>query len=74
MDKIELIPLIDCRDLPEEVTDYLLDEHEYGCHYDHTVIQVHDDGNVFAEWLKANGHQFKSKSEDSFDLIALYGT
>ena len=71
-----LIPLIDCVDLPKEINDYLLDEHEYGCHYDHTVLQIENDGNLFAEWLKFKGYKFQSNPDGypSFDLIALYGT
>lgn len=72
----ELIPLVDCLKIPREVEEYLLDSHDYGCHYDHTVIQLEDDGNVFAEWLKSKGYQFKSTTETrpGFDFIAVYGT
>uniref|UniRef100_A0A6M3L755 Uncharacterized protein n=1 Tax=viral metagenome TaxID=1070528 RepID=A0A6M3L755_9ZZZZ len=76
MSKIEMIALVDCVDLSSEIEEYLLEEHDYRCHYDHTVLQIHNDGNIFAEWLKANGYQFKSnqKSWPDWDLVALFGT
>lgn len=71
--KFENIILVDCTYLSSEIQDYLSNKHEYSCHYDHTVLQIEDDGNIFAEWLKENDYKFKSVPP-KFDLIALYGT
>jgi hypothetical protein len=74
---MEMIPLIDCTEFSgNDITDYLEETHDYGCHYDHTVIQLEDDGNVLAIWLKEQGYEFKyhNTKYGSFDLIALYGT
>ena len=73
---MEFIILVSCEEIPIDVREYISDEYDYECHYDHTVLQVEDNGNLFAEWLKARGYKFKSKSTDhpSWDLIALYGT
>ena len=75
-EKMKFIPLIDCIDLPRAVEKYLLDEHDCTCHYDHNILQIENNGNVFAEWLKAKGYKFKSNpnSHPGFDLIALYGS
>jgi hypothetical protein len=53
-----------------------LDEHDCTCHYDHNILQIEDNGNAFAEWLKAKGYKFKSNPNEhpGFDLIALYGS
>ena len=73
---MKMIPFIDCVDLPPDVLDWLLKEHEYGCHYDHTVLQIEDDGNPLAEWMKSQGYLFVHKSGDfpSWDMVALYGS
>ena len=73
---MNLIPLIDCCSIPKEVEEYLSSEHHYECHCDHTVLQIENNGNVFAEWLKKQGYIFKSKTGEfpDYDLIALYGT
>jgi hypothetical protein len=76
---MEEILLVDCTEIDSKgVSDYLLDAHEYGCHYDHTVLQIEDDGNPFAEWLKSKGYVFKYHNDPrkhrSWDMIALYGT
>jgi len=76
MIEMETIILVDCTEVPSSIQEYLLDKYEYGCHCDHTVLQIEDDGNPFAEWLKSNGYKFKNKLTDypSWDLVALYGT
>ncbi len=50
---MKFIPLIDCTEIPRRVEQYLLDVHECTCHCDHNILQIEDNGNVFAEWLKA---------------------
>lgn len=73
---MKMIPFIDCVDLPEDVLDWLLEEHDYGCHYDHTILQIEDDGNPLAEWMKSQGYEFIHKTSDfpSWDMVALYGS
>lgn len=71
---LETIVFIDCCDVPDEIRDYLFDEHDYGCHYDHIVIQLHNDGNIFAEWLKGQGYKFSNPDPEDWDFVALYGT
>jgi len=75
-EKVKFIPLIHCTDLPRAVEKYLSDEYEYDCHCDHDILQIEDNGNAFAEWLKAQGYKFKSNPNiyPDFDLIALYGS
>ena len=70
---MEMIPLIDCRKLPKEIEDDVFERYDYGCHYEHAVLQVKDDGNAFADWLKLQGYRFKT-TPPHFDLVALYGT
>jgi hypothetical protein len=76
--KMEDIKLIDCVCIPDDVTDYICEYYDYSCHYDHTVLQVEDDGGLLAEWLKKNGYVFKYKTDGneytSSDSIAFYGT
>jgi hypothetical protein len=76
--KSEQITLINCVCIPNDVTDYICEEYDYGCHYDHTVLQVEDDGGLLAEWLKKNGYVFKyhtdGKEYSTSDSIAFYGT
>ncbi len=73
-DKIEMIPCVDCRDLPNEIEDFISEKYDYGCHYNHTVLQIENNpDNLFTKWLVQNGYVFKSVSP-GFDLVALYGT
>ena len=69
---MELIPVFDCRDLPDEVEMFIIEECDYSCHYDNGVVTVCDDGNPFAEWLKEKGYEFKDK--ENGDWIALIGS
>ncbi len=73
--KIEVIPMIDAGDMPNEVSDYCA-EQEWSTHYQNDIVQLHDDGNPFAEWLKANGYIFRCKkgSYQNFDCIGIYAT
>lgn len=71
-----MIPLVNYLDLPDNVTDFIIEAYDYSCHCSHTVLQVEDDGNLFAEWLKEQGYIFKYKSSDYpyWDEIAMLGT
>ena len=55
---LQTITVVDARDIPNEVSDYLV-EREISTHYQNDIAQVEDDGNLFAEWLKANGYIFE---------------
>ncbi len=66
---ISTIACVDAGDMPVEVSDYCV-ENEIQTHYQNDVAYVEDDGNVFAEWLLANGYEFKS----SCDQVAIIAT
>lgn len=72
---INYIPVVDAGDMPEDVIDYCVDQ-EWSTHYQNDIVQLYDDGNPFAEWLKANGYVFKSKKDDhnNFDEIGILAT
>ena len=68
-DIIEYIACIDACDIPEELDDYC-DKNDIYLHYEQNIYAIHDDGNVFAEWLKTNGYKFKTNC----DYIGIIGT
>lgn len=64
------ITCVDATDFPSEVDDYCTDN-EISTHYQSDVVVVSDDGNVFAEWLKKEGHVFEdTKYGDYIAIIA----
>lgn len=73
--KIEYIPMVDAKDMPYDVEEYCVDQ-DWSTHYQNEIVQLHDDGNSFAEWLKANGYVFKCKKDSyrNFDCIGIYAT
>lgn len=73
--RIKTIPVIDARDMPNEVLDYCA-EHEWHTHYQNDIVQLYDNGNPFAEWLKTNGYIFRCKKDDyqNFDNIGIFAT
>ncbi len=74
MDKISMIPCIDVTDMPQNVRDYFGDE-GINTHYQNDVLSIDDDGNVFAEWLKAQGYVFSDNWEEcNGDYIAIIAT
>lgn len=56
--------------LPEEVEKYLEDKGYY-THGEHSLVSVHDDGNVLAEWLLEQGGDFDGKS---WMWVAMFAT
>ncbi len=73
--EIEHIPAVDAKDMPPEVEDYCM-ERGWSTHYQNEIVQVYDDGNPFAEWLKTNGYVFRSKKEtyQNFDSVGIFAT
>lgn len=74
---LQTITVVDARDIPMEAADYLVDR-EISLHYQNDIVQVEDDGNPFAEWLKENGYVFKyhnyKNSNVDFDEIGILAT
>jgi hypothetical protein len=57
MAEITNIFCVEARDMPPEVEDYCIDQ-GIQTHCQNDVALVEDDGNPFAEWLKAEGVEF----------------
>lgn len=72
---LQTITVVDARDIPNEALGWLLDN-EVSLHCQNDIVQVENDGNPFAEWLKENGYVFKSKRSDhnNFDEIGILAT
>ena len=66
---IQYIAAVDVLNMPDEVRDYC-EECDYPTHCDNEIVQVENDGNVLAEWLIANGYEFKGER----DSIGIWGT
>jgi hypothetical protein len=77
MSKLKTITVVDASDFPSEVDDWCIDQ-EISIHYQNDIIQLEDDGNPFAEWLKSQGYEFKyRKSENDYpnwDDIGIFAT
>jgi len=56
--------------MPEEVRQWCAD-HAIPTHCDHTIHDIEDDGNPFAEWLKSLGFAF---AEDQVNWVGIFGT
>jgi len=69
-DIITMIPAVDAGDMPQDVEEYC-DSRGWSTHCDNDIVQVEDDGNPFAEWLKANGIVF---TKDRHQSIGIWGT
>lgn len=50
--------VVDARDIPSDAIDWLIDG-EATIHGGNDIVQVEDDGNAFAEWLKSEGFVFE---------------
>lgn len=70
MAKFDNIIAVDAGDFPENVTDYCVDR-EISTHYQNDLVNIDNDGNPFAEWLKSIGVDFKGK--DDID-VAIWAT
>lgn len=74
---LQTITVVDVRDIPRMAEDYLVDR-EVSLHSQNGIVQVEDDGNPFAEWLKENGYVFKyhnyKNSNIDFDEIGILAT
>lgn len=75
---LQTITVVDVRDIPQgPPEDWLLDR-EVSLHCQNDIVQVEDDGNPFAEWLKENGYVFKyhnyENSNIDFDEIGILAT
>ena len=69
MVKFEQITAVDATDMPPEVEEWCL-ENDVSLHYENSMVQVEDDGNPFANWLKENGFMFKK----DWEWIGVFGT
>jgi hypothetical protein len=58
MAKLKTIPVVNAKDIPRDAIDWLVDQ-EARIHHGNDIVQVEDDGNAFAEWLKSQGFVFE---------------
>jgi hypothetical protein len=65
--KYEKIIAVNACDFPNEVIDYCVDN-EINTHYDNDLVNIDDDGNPLAEWLKEIGVDFKGKDSISVGI------
>lgn len=68
---LKKIVMVEACDMPEDVLDYCVDK-DWQTHYQNDIVYLHNDGNPFAEWLKANGYIFEEKC--GFDYIGINAT
>ena len=73
MIEIVYIPTVEAKGMPSEVLDYCADR-EWSTHCDNSIVQLEDDGNPFAEWLKSNGHVFKWHKNKDWNDIGIFAT
>jgi len=71
--KIKMIPCVDTRDLPADVEDYCI-ENDISTHCQNDIVTVEDDGNVLAEWLKAQGVNFTNSQNRDWIDVAIIST
>ena len=71
--EIIYIPAVQAQDMPPEVEEYCV-KREWSTHYQNEIVQLEDDGNLFAEWLKANGYVFKKHKYKSWNDIGIFAT
>jgi len=69
---IQTIPVVEAKDMPSDVIDYCVDQ-EWSTHSQNDIVQLYDDGNPFAEWLKANGYVF-IKQNWGFNEVGILAT
>ena len=50
--RLVMVPTVDVADLPDEVDNWCLNN-GIETHTRHIIVQICDDGNPFAEWLKS---------------------
>lgn len=72
---LQTITVVDAKDIPMDAQDWLL-EMDVSTHCQNDIVQVEDDGNPFAEWLKKNGYEFKYHTHkyDRWDNIGIFAT
>ena len=65
-----------CEDMPDDVVKYVEDEMGHSTHCTHSLADVADDGNVFAEWLKTQGVDFEKDGGGGlkWTWVALFAT
>lgn len=66
----DIILCVEVTEMPTEVRDYLVDD-GIDINSQNNVIYVNNDDNVFAEWLKVEGYEFKDEDGDWVAIIAL---
>ena len=71
--EITYIPTVEAKDMPPDIEDYCVDQ-EWSTHYQNEIVQLYDDGNPFAEWLKANGYVFKKHQYKKWNNIGIFAT
>lgn len=71
--EITYIPTVEAKDMPTNVEDYCV-EQDWSTHYQNEIVQLCDDGNPFAEWLKINGYVFKKHKYRDWDNIGIFAT
>lgn len=65
--------MVDATDMPDEVLDYCVDN-DWSTHYQNDIVQLYDDGNPFAEWLKTNGYVFKKHRHQTWDEVGIFAS
>ena len=73
-EKVNLIPLVDCRDLSNEADEWLI-ENDHSTHYQHDVVQLYKENghdNIFVEWFEEKYDMILDKSKVNY--IALKAT
>ncbi len=66
---LKLMTYVDATEMPSEVIDYCV-EREVSTHYQNDIMQVPNNNNVFAKWLRENGYKFNSDDFDNIGIIA----
>ncbi len=71
---IQMIQAIDAGDIPADLFDACsaIAGDEFPFHYACGIVQVPDDGNKFAEWLKQNGYKFPEGQD--WGWLGVWGT
>ena len=70
MVKFTMIPCVEAKDMPEDVTDYCIDQ-GLSLHYQNDVVVIHeDDETPLSIWLKHIGICFDFKKYNYVAIIA----
>lgn len=67
---LRMVQSVNASDMPVDVDQWCMDN-DISTHYVTTMYNVYDDGNVFSEWLKSIGYDFKG---EEWGWIGVWGT